>query len=999
MVVRFAEWLKKPFHTLFAPTALAVLLPFAFSACKATIDDPNSNAASVSSASFSGIKAIDQIRSTSVQVAWESHPQAQFYLIYDASSADGKALATIAAPASSGTVSGLTPNTTYKLLVRILDTSGLMDANTATQSVTTWTEEYDAKKYPALDLSPSTVSLIAGETTTFFAYGGTAPYTYVLASGSGALDHTTGIFTAPSVSGTSIIRVIDANQKYADAAAVTQGVLALSPSTQSILVSSGTELTALGGMQPITFSITSGGSYGTLGDCTIPSSTCTRFTAASSVGSVLTGSTTIQATDSMGNTGQATVTITRAVSIYPTAITLETSQAQTFVASYGTPPYTFSVTGLGSITSAGIYTAPGSIGGPHTVKVTDALGNSATAAVTVATTGAFTGLSSITNLTGTTMKLNWASSSSATSYLVYRVITGTPSYVATVPALASNYTLTGLIPSTSYTYRVRLMDAQGNMDSNTNDVTASTSTVSLTHNGWNDIKSTGAVTPVSQATGLSSASASVYLNWNAMTPSEGTLQTYNIYRATSSGGQNFASPLATGITAAAHSYTDNTVSSSTIYYYVVRAVINGVESAPAAGGHPVEVKIIVPPDNMALVHRWMANQEMCGLLQSATDPTNHYRCVYTGLGGTGTHFDLEHSLLVDRYEMGCNYTPTLDCGAGSCLAMTVPTGISATSGTVYYNRATSHCYINTSAGSGTTWTFANAATLNSAQRAIIASNKPGLPPLSQIAQDRSWETCQAFTDPTFGTKRLLTHREQIIAAAWDSSIIHSLIGPLEVGTGPNSCNSVNATGLTYEDANIPTNLETIPSTNTNACRSVRTGSLFSSNCESRYKIRDLVGNVHEWSSDQLASCTNTTHSCTGQTSSLDASNTDWNGFSFDGTQGPGGGAVNVTTWFYTAMSFSSTRFLVPLGLPMVTGASASYGSLAIGTNAGQFNPIHFHGNSINLATDTSPGSTRGAFSLGAFVSGGSAGRFYIAINGTPATIGTTLGLRCGMNGD
>lgn len=60
---------------------------------------------------------------------------------------------------------------------------------------------------------------------------------------------------------------------------------------------------------------------------------------------------------------------------------------------------------------------------------------------------------------------------------------------------------------------------------------------------------------------------SVALNWTASTTSG---VTYNVYRASVSGGYNYTSPLATGISGAP--FTDCSVALGQTYFYVVRAV-------------------------------------------------------------------------------------------------------------------------------------------------------------------------------------------------------------------------------------------------------------------------------------------------------------------------------------------------------------------------------------------------------------------------------------------
>lgn len=53
--------------------------------------------------------------------------------------------------------------------------------------------------------------------------------------------------------------------------------------------------------------------------------------------------------------------------------------------------------------------------------------------------------------------------------------------------------------------------------------------------------------------------------------------TYNVYRATASGGYNYSAPLATGISGPP--FIDCSVTLGQTYYYVIRAVANGTQSA------------------------------------------------------------------------------------------------------------------------------------------------------------------------------------------------------------------------------------------------------------------------------------------------------------------------------------------------------------------------------------------------------------------------------------
>jgi alpha-tubulin suppressor-like RCC1 family protein len=98
------------------------------------------------------------------------------------------------------------------------------------------------------------------------------------------------------------------------------------------------------------------------------------------------GTDTVTATDSLGVTATAAVTIHPALAISPTAITVAQTETQVFVGTGGVSPYTFSVSsgGAGGTTSAaGTYTAPSGGVGSDTIVITDALGNTASATASV----------------------------------------------------------------------------------------------------------------------------------------------------------------------------------------------------------------------------------------------------------------------------------------------------------------------------------------------------------------------------------------------------------------------------------------------------------------------------------------------------------------------------------------------------------------------------------------------------------------------------------------
>ncbi len=529
--------------------------------------------------------------------------------------------------------------------------------------------------------------------------------------------------------------------------------------------------------------------------------------------------------------------------------------------------------------------------------------------------------------------------------------------------------------------------------------------VAVTFQGWTGIKAVGARTPAAGATDLVSAAASVTLTWSAVTvaPTD-TISSYNIYRSTSSGGQNYASPLVTGISASTRTYTDSNVTGGTTYYYTIAPVMNGSGSAvEPQSASDKEIKIIAPPANMVLLHRWAANREMCvELMGKTSDRTNHYRCsVATGANappGTGnTGFvDLGSSIFVDTYGQGCNYTATNTCtdstvnggAAAPCIGTrSTPVGnVTAPSGTVYYSRANATCYINTSSGSGTSWTDANSTM--TANRRTMGANSPGLPPLVWVSQLQGHEVCGGQTVSGFaGTKRLLRRKEQLMVSAWDSSWSHATIDSTEYSATSllttNGCNTNSANGLTFDDTRTPGTLDTLPSTLTLGLKTLRIGNTTTTGCVSRYGAQDMVGNVLQWVSEQI---TCTSLPCTGRTSTTDATNDDLNGVLFNGTQGP-----NTSNLLFS----TNGRIQFPLGIPII---SASFAGDGVITWSGSGTANEFHGDRFFLTGSATRGMLTGGATSGTY-GGTNAGRYLMQFVWAETYSASNVGFRCALQAD
>ena len=101
-----------------------------------------------------------------------------------------------------------------------------------------------------------------------------------------------------------------------------------------------------------------------------------------------------------------------------------------------------------------------------------------------------------------------------------------------------------------------------------------------------------------------------------------------------------------------------------VYWYKIVPYFNG-KTVSYTNPNAAVVRVTLPPPNMALVHRWMANRSQCLELGLPVRIDKDYSCVFTGVGATqenypfnpgATKVDLKSDLLVDRYELGCNFS-------------------------------------------------------------------------------------------------------------------------------------------------------------------------------------------------------------------------------------------------------------------------------------------------------------------------------------------------------
>ena len=216
-----------------------------------------------------------------------------------------------------------------------------------------------------------------------------------------------GDYTASASTGSETVRVLDSIgiAGYANIMVIDPAFnpLVILPGALTLSTNDSFSFTASGGVPGYTFDIVSGGG-------SIDAGTG-AFIAPGSSGSV-----TVRVTDADTTTRNATVSVIEGLVISPQSASVPETNQMTFSATGGTAPYTFSMdSGLGIISSGGVYTAPLGIGTGY-VKVTDFSGSSRIAQVTVTGEQALIiSPSSLVMLTG--------------SNFVFSATGGTPPYV------------------------------------------------------------------------------------------------------------------------------------------------------------------------------------------------------------------------------------------------------------------------------------------------------------------------------------------------------------------------------------------------------------------------------------------------------------------------------------------------------------------------------------------------------------------------------------------
>jgi alpha-tubulin suppressor-like RCC1 family protein len=176
------------------------------------------------------------------------------------------------------------PSTATSSVIRVTDAIG----NTAEQTATIYT---------TLSVSPSSALISVNTTKTVTSTGGVAPITYSVVAGTGSVDSSTGVYTAPAASTVATVRATDGMGNTADSTITVASTLTISPTSITLAVFTSYTFQAAGNTGANVFSVSAGTG-------TVNSSTG-LYTAPAAVGSA-----TVQVADNV-TTKTAAVTIVK----------------------------------------------------------------------------------------------------------------------------------------------------------------------------------------------------------------------------------------------------------------------------------------------------------------------------------------------------------------------------------------------------------------------------------------------------------------------------------------------------------------------------------------------------------------------------------------------------------------------------------------------------------------------------------------------------------------
>lgn len=212
----------------------------------------------------------------------------------------------------------------------------------------------------------------------------------------------------------------------------------------------------------------------------------------------------------------------------------------------------------------------------------------------------------VSNVTSTSAVLTWDASTDNVGVTGYRIYRGS-TLAASTNGSTLTYTLTGLTPSTSYSYSVRAVDAAGNQSANSNVVTFTTLAPQ---------PDPEPPTAPSSLTASDIASSSVTLTWNASTDNVGVAG-YRIYNGTALAG-----------TTSGLSYTVSGLQPETSYTFTVVAFDAAGNVSPPSSA----LNVTTAPAPVAMP--WAPNTSYAaGALVTYNGKTYEARVAHTSLVG------------------------------------------------------------------------------------------------------------------------------------------------------------------------------------------------------------------------------------------------------------------------------------------------------------------------------------------------------------------------------
>jgi hypothetical protein len=218
---------------------------------------------------------------------------------------------------------------------------------------------------PSIAVSPSAATLNAGQTQQFTAsvIGSSNPVSWSV-SGAGSIS-TGGLYSAPATVSAKQTVTVTATINGASSSAtitLTAPAIAVSPSAATLNPGQTQQFTAsvIGSSNPVSWSVSGAGSISTVGLYSAPATVTAKQTA-------------IVTATGNGVSGSATITLTPpAISVSPSAASLSAGQTQQFMATVmgSSGSVAWSVSGGGTISATGLYTAPPTVSATQTVTVT-----------------------------------------------------------------------------------------------------------------------------------------------------------------------------------------------------------------------------------------------------------------------------------------------------------------------------------------------------------------------------------------------------------------------------------------------------------------------------------------------------------------------------------------------------------------------------------------------------------------------------------------------------